>query len=224
VLAASLPPMLANSENWTFSGGAIPFAQGTVTYTYDGMYGGCISRDPIAERGGLNLYQYCYSNSVRYRDPLGLVGAGYIVSGSAEGGAGVGLGANSAVGEGTFVNLSPNTSGGDISVGSFAAHGSFVGSPGKGNNAKIPCESNQEPWAAGAYIGIGQGAFFTNADSVNDLVGPFDQYNLNVFGVSISLGISGNTFIASLTVGPGAGASASAYPTTTVVGPSIHSP
>jgi len=30
-----------------------------------------LSRDPIAESGGINLYEYCFDNAIAYTDPLG---------------------------------------------------------------------------------------------------------------------------------------------------------
>ncbi len=44
----------------------------TRTRAYSAMYGRFISRDPIAENGGLNLYGYGLNSPVRYIDPLGL--------------------------------------------------------------------------------------------------------------------------------------------------------
>jgi RHS repeat-associated protein len=44
------------------------------TRAYDSTLAKWISRDPIAETGGFNLYQYVVNNPIQYRDPLGLFG------------------------------------------------------------------------------------------------------------------------------------------------------
>lgn len=44
----------------------------TRTRAYSANLGRFISRDPIAERGGVNLYGYVRNNSIRFRDPSGL--------------------------------------------------------------------------------------------------------------------------------------------------------
>jgi len=51
---------------------------------YDPTVGRWLSRDPIAEQGGLNLYQYVGSNPLNYSDPSGLAGgAGPVYQGQA---------------------------------------------------------------------------------------------------------------------------------------------
>ena len=47
--------------------------------TYDSNTGRWLSRDPSAERGGLNLYGYCIDSPIDYIDPLGLGGKNVIV-------------------------------------------------------------------------------------------------------------------------------------------------
>lgn len=44
----------------------------TLYRAYDSEHGRWISRDPIGENGGLNLYGYVGNNPLRYLDPLGL--------------------------------------------------------------------------------------------------------------------------------------------------------
>jgi RHS repeat-associated protein len=44
----------------------------TMFRAYDPNLGRWLSRDPIAEAGGINLYEYCYNNPVRFTDPFGL--------------------------------------------------------------------------------------------------------------------------------------------------------
>jgi len=52
---------------------------------YDPSLGRFISRDPIGEAGGLNLYGYVFNNPVNLNDPLGLEPPGYIPPGNQPG-------------------------------------------------------------------------------------------------------------------------------------------
>ena len=45
---------------------------GKMRFGYEGAYGDGISRDPIGEQGGLNLYGYVLNNPISLIDPLGL--------------------------------------------------------------------------------------------------------------------------------------------------------
>jgi hypothetical protein len=51
----------------------LKFASGCEGYGYESASGRAewLSRDPIAEQGGLNLYGYVRNNSIKYTDPLG---------------------------------------------------------------------------------------------------------------------------------------------------------
>ncbi|MBX9725206.1 MAG: hypothetical protein K2X81_27630, partial [Candidatus Obscuribacterales bacterium] len=64
-----------------------------------------MSRDPLGEDGGLNLYAYVGGNPISHRDPLGLVSDEYLnrdlPAGAASGnGLGVGVGVGIGVGIG----------------------------------------------------------------------------------------------------------------------------
>ncbi len=63
---------------------------------YDTSLGRFVSRDPLEELGGLNLYDYAYGNPVRYGDPTGLRGSGHqptspLAAGKKLGGSGSGV-------------------------------------------------------------------------------------------------------------------------------------
>jgi hypothetical protein len=68
---------------------------------------------------------------------------------------------------------------------------------------------------------LGRGILRTNADSSQDLAGPFNQFNLNTPkfawfpGLSISYAKSGNVRMLSIALSWGAGASVSGCPTST---------
>ncbi|MBN8711986.1 MAG: hypothetical protein BGO12_02280 [Verrucomicrobia bacterium 61-8] len=54
---------------------------GTSTISYDAVQGVRISRDPIAEEGGINLYAYVNNDPINYYDPDGRNIASPIVTG-----------------------------------------------------------------------------------------------------------------------------------------------
>ena len=188
---------------------------------YDGNTGKFIQRDRMGEEGGVNLYDYVGNDPINEIDPLGLFGAGWQVSAGVEAGTVQGGGATVQGGSGAFVANNFSSS----SLGGFVSGGSFSGSPG--SNLQFPGGTSQTPWVVGAAGGIGQGVFFTNANTKNDLSGPFHQYNLNLFVASISVAYdpcskSTNplnwTWIASVSfLTRGLGLSVSSYSTTTKV-------
>jgi RHS repeat-associated protein len=184
---------------------------------YDPRLGRWLKRDPMQEAGGINLYQYGYNDPISVTDPAGLWGAGVTGGGSAEAGVpGVaGVGGTASVGYGLFYNPDNGTT----TDGVFASGGAFAADPCGGISApNVPGRKG----AAGAFAGVGGGVFLTNAPNVGALGGPFDTYTVNV-GVgpiqfSVQFGYSDGIGILSVTAGPGAGLSASEYPTTTVTG------
>jgi RHS repeat-associated protein len=161
-----------------------------------------------------NLYAYVGNDPLNQTDPTGLWGLGVTASGSLEGGALVaGAGATGAAGAGVFWGGNAG-----LNVGGFASGGAFAGGPMYGVNAFDPLAGGTTA-AAGGFAGVGAGGYFTNATSTAGLKGVFNNYSLNTPIGSIQLGISGDTFIVSVTVGPGGGFAASAYPTNTIVTP-----
>lgn len=157
-----------------------------------------------------------------YYDPRGLLGFGGVVGGSIEAGAlKYGVGGNDSAGGGVFGG---GTEG--LNLGGFASAGGYSNLPKTGVNQypQDPVDGTQNA-ILGLFAGVGGGAFLTNADSANDLKGPFDTFNFNI-GVgpgqfSLQFGISCGTWIISATVGPGAGVDGSRYPTNTFWGKTI---
>ncbi len=188
----------------------------TLFRAYDSNTGRWLSRDPLPDaerRLGPNLYTYVANNAINETDSLGLFGAGWQVSAGAEAGdIGIGGGATAEGGAGVFVQNNFSSSG----TGGFAAGGAFAGEPGA--NLQSPGGTGQTPWVAGASGGIGQGVFFTNANTVADLSGAFNQYNINLLGNNVSIGYdSDGTFIISISfLTRGIGLSISGYSTYTV--------
>jgi len=195
---------------------------------YDANTGRWLSRDPIAEKGGMNLYGYAQNEPINENDPSGLWAAGRIVAASAEGGVVTGGGVTGSAGFGAFVD-----SNGAVTGGAFAAGGAFVGNPLA--SAVYPPATTQRPWVLGASAGVGTGSFVSNANTVCDLKGPFNQFNINTPWMSVSFSWGTNAdgkpiWVVSVTTGKGEGLSVSSYPTTTVVTPTLpiistpHSP
>jgi RHS repeat-associated protein len=124
----------------------------TLYRAYDPNLGRWLSRDPIEENGGLNLYRYAGDNPINLVDPLGLWTFGF--GGEAGGGAGAG----GSVQGGFFVGHTAGA--GFFSGWSFGILGRISG---------------------GAYVGQGYtkaGVFmqFTNADNVCQLKGKGFNY------------------------------------------------
>jgi len=107
-----------------------------------------------------------------------------------------------------------------LSLGTFLSVGGFLGGPGASiNYPKDPCKKSG---VFGSYYGLGGGGWLSNAGSSSDLLGPFNQANLNTPLVSVSPALSGNTYIVSFTGGVGMGGSLSSYPTTTFNASSLN--
>ncbi len=171
-----------------------------------------ISQDPASFAGGSpNLYAYVWENPISWADPDGLWGTGLIGTASAEGGLGaLGAAASASAGGGAFWGGPQG-----INVGGFVSAGGLVGGPGLGPSYPA---GNCGNFAAGAYAGISGGAFVTNANSANDLRGPFYGVNFDLGIFSVQVAWSGGTVIGSITAGPGEIAGASGYQTNTWAG------
>lgn len=143
------------------------------------------------------------------------VGIGLIVGGAVEGGVpALGAGANVSAGAGVFYD---GTRG--LKPGAFAEAGGFAELGARA--AKFP-HASSPTHALGGFAGVGYGVFVTNASSAKQLAGVGQSYSLDIgLGPKFSaqLGIAGDTFAASVTIGPGIGLDASTYPTRTVSTP-----
>ena len=229
--AGATPSVLSDSWTWVNTGLQSDFQYAgyyahqpsglnlTRYRAYDPNTARWLARDPAGEGWDSTLYSYTYNNPVGLSDPLGLWGAGVAVAGSAEIGTadGSGAGFNGSAGYGGFDGGPAGFNTGGFAGGGAFAGGGLVPTPTITVPSQHTSGANQSPFATGAYAGFGGGVFLTNANSACELKGGFHQFNLNVglgpVQFSLSVAYSGSTWIATVTAGPGFGASASGYPT-----------
>lgn len=125
----------------------------------------------------------CYSDDdpVNLIDPSGLIGL--IVSYGGTGAVGAGftsVAGNASVGEGLFYNTQSDT-------GSMASEFTY-GGYAQGSPKLDPCKKGV-PFTLGAYGGTGAEIALTNANSVDDVAGPFEMVSFNVGLGPISFGV-----------------------------------
>ena len=131
------------------------------------------NRDPIQERGGLNLYAYVGNNPINFLDPNGLVGWGVV--GSASFGAGIGVGPTLGASAGAGVFIGPNSNGTPASFGGYVSY--------------VPTPQGPNPFAIGLGAGAGGGFFLTDVNNANDLEKTCKTLFINI-GFGLDLGIS----------------------------------
>jgi RHS repeat-associated protein len=188
---------------------------------YNNQTGRFISEDPIGFAGlDTNFYRYVFNSPIGYNDPVGMWAFGGTAGASIEGGGEIATynGSFSLQGGATFsgsrgVLWGPDGPS-DVDFYSYGAFGrAFINGSSRG-----PCPGPNS-FAAGAYAGIGVGAFFSNARKPSDIEGPFDTFSVNTPFGSGQLGVSNEIFVLSVTAGPGSWFSVSRY--TTITAPVI---
>jgi hypothetical protein len=135
--------------------------------------------------------------------------------------AGVLWGAGGTYSFGGGIFYTPNEG---FTVGGFHGGGAFLGGPAIDNLGSLhfPSDCDQPTGAFGVYAGVGSGLWISNAGTPAELGGPFSQNNINTPAFGTSYAQSDGTWIAGLTAGPGAGASFSQYPTSTLIAGGIN--
>ncbi len=154
-----------------------------------------------------NLYRYVWNSVPNFRDPRGLIGVGATLN------------------VGGFGGASPAAAGGSVSVGglffpdpsgngSYLSYGGFAGSHGL-------CRNYQNNQTGGLSAGAGPGFVFTNANSISEVSGPFNNTEYAVLGLGISFAYSPSNGIWTLniTAGYGTGLGFSQYGTNTITNP-----
>ncbi len=129
---------------------------------YDPTEGRWLSRDPIGERGGINLYGYVGNGPVNYYDPSGLFGEGpaagvvtRVLGGAAVGagagslGLGVGAGPGAIIGAIAGLLLSPDTANAPTVDSQMPPPGKPPGPPTTGSACPNPPNGDNEGNARG---------------------------------------------------------------------------
>jgi RHS repeat-associated protein len=186
---------------------------GTSLYYYSARYydptpGRFISEDPIRFRGGdINLYRYVWNSPIDLRDPKGLIGAGFSLNAGGYGGASpAAVGGSVSVGGLYFPDASGN--------GGYVSYGGFAGSHGL-------CGNYQNNQTGGLSAGAGPGVVFTNANSISDVSGPFNDTEYSIFGLGFGFAYSPSNGVWTLNIsaGYGTGLGFSQYVTNTITNP-----
>ena len=180
---------------------------------YDPATGQFMGRDPLVGITG-EPFGYGRDNPLNEVDLLGLYGFGLAGQGGAEIGVGtLGTGLQEGVGIGIFTNGSK----GCKSIATFSSQGAFAGTPFSNGPSMVGPGS-----AIGAYGGLGGGGFITNANSPEQLAGPFETYTLDTPVGSVQFAKHGKIWIVSGSVGPAAGFAVSVFKTTTTFLQKLH--
>jgi hypothetical protein len=103
----------------------------------------------------------------------------------------------------------------------YANYGYLLQTPESTQTKPHTASCPSKPFILGAFGGLGNGLFLTNAATGNDMLGAFENYNMNLgFGAGISITLSvGDGGVWAFTVTgnlPGYGLSMSSYPTNTI--------
>jgi RHS repeat-associated protein len=184
---------------------------------YDQSQGRLISEDPIRfVSGDANFYRYVRGSTPQFRDPWGLWGFGSDFNVGFYGGLGSGTGGSISAGTLFFRKESCPTGfkrGGTSTSGSGFA-------PGLPDQVAPFGNSRGNNPTYGFNIGIAGGFTFTNANSIQDLAGTFDNTSYAFGPATINVGRGDNGVITiSVTGGVGFGLGISHFKTNTIVGP-----
>lgn len=173
----------------------------TLRRAFDPLIGRWVNRDPIGERGGMNLLAYVVNSPVNYVDRYGEDVFG--VTGGASAGIGGGfVGAAATASYFAGYNTATDT------YGAGATYGAFAGGPyerGPAPPEPSPTGLSTTGVAFGLWGGAGAGFFYSNADSFDPLYTPSwaVQIIVPVIPLSVEISDAGNgNFTATATGGP----------------------
>ena len=172
---------------------------------YDPAAGRFLSEDPLKFFGGdVNFYRYVWNRSANLIDPPGLLGVGYSLGAGGFAGGGPGVGGTASIGGLFFGHI--QDSGGYISVGGFAgSHGI--------------CKSYDNNQTGGLSASAGFGVVFTNANSIQEVSGPFNNTSYAFGLLQVDFAYSPDNGVWTLNVSPGFGLGFSKSVTNTYTNP-----
>jgi RHS repeat-associated protein len=176
---------------------------------YDSTVGRFIKEDPIRLAGrDLNFYRYVWNSSHNFRDPLGLVGVGLSLGAGGFAGLGPGVAGQGSIGSMWF----PYPKGDIKDVGGYLTYGGVVGSHGLCK----PYDNNQ---TGGLSASAGLGVVFSNANSLPDISGPFNNTSYTFLVVQLDFAYSPDNGVWTLNISEGFGLGFSKYVTNTLTNP-----
>lgn len=164
---------------------------------YDSDLGRWLSRDPIAESGGINLYGYVQNNPVNVTDPLGLwtVGVGVQASGGMSWGGSLSVGVN--VGHASDAGWFSGWSGGllaTVGTGFYGGVGGSAGVFGSATNADCVDQLKGLGTAVGGSIGTPVSLGIESTQGINTNFSPdgaLKDAGWGPSGYDVNLGVGG---------------------------------
>ena len=158
-----------------------------------------ISEDPVSFSGGdFNVYAFVNGNPISRIDPTGQAGVVLFGGGLAEAGVGNGIAVQASSGGGMFWGGSAG-----VNFGGYTSSGGYWG------------DAQKSEFVVGATAGLGGGVLFTNAKCAQQLLGPFDTWNINIPIVSLQYATDGSIRTGAISFGRSWGFSFSRYRVTT---------
>jgi len=176
----------------------------TLYRAYDADTGRWISRDPIAENGGINLYGYCLNDPVNWVDPLGLWTFGYGLQASGGLAYGGQVSAGIYVGHKSGAGWLSGYSGGILFSGGLGAYfgvGGSVSQLVQVTNANSVTELKGLGYSVGGGIDFGSsfGASYDRCVNIDwDEQTGYKDLNLGAKGLTFSYGVGGGPVPAEL--------------------------
>jgi RHS repeat-associated protein len=177
---------------------------------YDPSVGRFLSEDPLHFVAGTNFYPYTGNNPVVFGDAAGLWGGGVTFNTGFFGGSGPNSGAAGSAALSGIYLADPRSPLGFTSAGALTL-GGYAG--------KSRCK-NANNSSNGLAGGMGIGFTYTNANSINQVAGPFSVTTYGLGPVSVDVGKGANgVYTITVTSGYGGGFGKATYITDTWTNP-----
>ena len=172
---------------------------------YDPSAGRFLNEDPLRYKGrDTNFYRYVWNRPSNLIDPRGLLGVGYSLGAGGFAGGGPGVGGSASIGGLFFGHIQDS--------GEYLSVGGFAGSHGI-------CKSYDNNQTGGLSASAGFGVVFTNANSISEVSGPFNNTSYTFIALQIDFAYSPDNGVWTLNVSPGFGLGFSKFVTNTYTNP-----